>query len=69
MPHPTRRVILAIKDIQGNPHDSKTIKPLLEQIQNDELLLPKEVIYDQGGRGLQGYALPLLTNQKLQTTS
>lgn len=51
MTHPTRRVILAIKSFEGNPHDSKTIKPLLEQIQSDQQPLPREVIYDRGGRG------------------
>lgn len=51
--HPTRRVILAIKSFEGNPHDSKTIKPLLEQIQLDQRPLPKEVIYDRGGRGIK----------------
>jgi IS5 family transposase len=51
--HPTRRVILAIKSFEGNPHDSKTIKPLLEQIQLDQRLLPREVIYDRGGRGIK----------------
>ena len=51
--HPTRRVILAIKSFEGNPHDSKTIKPLLEQIQLDERPLPREVIFDRGGRGIK----------------
>ncbi|MEX2567703.1 MAG: IS5 family transposase [Cyclobacteriaceae bacterium] len=51
MTHPTRRVVLAIKAFEGNPHDSKTIQPLLEQIQADQRPLPKEVIYDRGGRG------------------
>lgn len=53
MTHPTRRVILAIKSFEGNPHDSKTIKPLLEQIKSDQRPLPKEVIYDRGGRGVK----------------
>lgn len=51
--HPTRRVILAIKSFEGNPHDSKTIKPLLEQIASDQRPSPKEVIYDRGGRGIK----------------
>jgi len=51
--HPTRRVILAIKSFEGNPHDSKTIEPLLEQIQSDQRPLPREVIYDRGGRGIK----------------
>ena len=51
--HPTRRIILAIKSFEGNPHDSKTIEPLLEQIACDQRPLPKEVIYDRGGRGIK----------------
>ena len=51
--HPARRVILAIKSFEGNPHDSKTIEPLLEQIQSDQRPLPREVIYDRGGRGIK----------------
>ena len=51
--HPTRRVVLAIKSFEGNPHDSKTIEPLLEQIQSDQRPLPREVIYDRGGRGIK----------------
>jgi IS5 family transposase len=52
MTHPTRRVILAIKSFAGNPHDSKTIEPLLAQIASDQRPLPREVIYDRGGRGI-----------------
>lgn len=51
--HPTRRVVLAIKAFEGNPHDSRTIAPLLEQIADDKRPLPKEVIYDRGGRGIK----------------
>jgi IS5 family transposase len=47
--HPTRRVILTIKSFEGNPHDSKTIESLLEQIVSNEHPLPREVIYDRGG--------------------
>lgn len=53
MTHPTRRVVMAIKSFEGNPHDSKTIKPLLEQIDSDQRPLPREVIYDRGGRGIK----------------
>lgn len=53
MTHPTRRVILAIKSFEGNPHDSKTIEPLLAQIACDQRPLPREVIYDRGGRGIK----------------
>lgn len=44
-------IITAIKVFNGNPHDSKTIEPLLEQVTSNELTTPQEVIYDRGGRG------------------
>jgi IS5 family transposase len=44
-------IITAIKSFIGNPHDSKTIKPLLNQMQENLNYLPKEVIYDRGGKG------------------
>src|SRR5690606_27752312 len=44
-------IILAIKAFEGNPHDSKTIQPLLEQVQHQQQWLPQELIYDRGGKG------------------
>jgi IS5 family transposase len=44
-------IITAIKSFIGNPHDSKTIKPLLNQMQENLNYLPKEVVYDRGGKG------------------
>ena len=44
-------VITAIKSFEGNPHDSKTIEPLLEQMQETIDYNPKELIYDRGGKG------------------
>ena len=44
-------IITAIKSFIGNPHDSKTIKPLLNQMQGNLNYLPKEVVYDRGGKG------------------
>ncbi len=44
-------IITAIKAFQGNPHDSKTIEPLLKQVAKNNQKTPKEVIYDRGGRG------------------
>ena len=34
-----------------NPFDGHTIEPLLNQMENNELYLPKEIIYDRGGKG------------------
>lgn len=44
-------IITAIKSFDGNPHDSKTIEPLLEQMQENIDYNPKVLIYDRGGKG------------------
>jgi IS5 family transposase len=44
-------VITAIKSFSGNPHDSKTIEPLLEQAGRNLGRQPRELIYDRGGKG------------------
>jgi len=44
-------IITAIKTFEGNPHDSKTIEPLLDQMQNNLGHTPCEVVYDRGGKG------------------
>ena len=51
MLNPKSLVILAIDSFEGNPHDSNTIKPLLEQMGGNLGYQPEEVIYDRGGRG------------------
>ena len=48
---PKTKLILGIKSFAGNPHDSKTIAPLLNQIRKNIGYTPKEVVYDRGGRG------------------
>lgn len=44
-------IITAIKAFKGNPHDSKTIEPLLEQAKHNKLTIPEEVVYDRAGKG------------------
>ncbi|WP_066223811.1 IS5 family transposase [Formosa haliotis] len=44
-------IITAIKAFEGNPHDSKTIEPLIEQAKYNNLTVPQEVVYDRGGKG------------------
>ena len=44
-------IITVIKSFEGNPHDSKTIAPLLDQMQTNIGYTPKELIYDRGGKG------------------
>ena len=49
--HPTRKLILAIQAFEGNPHDSQTIAPLLDQMEHTGQSQLEEIIYDRGGRG------------------
>jgi IS5 family transposase len=51
MLNPKELVILGVESYQGNPHDSRTIEPLLNQIKRNLNYQPEEVIYDRGGRG------------------
>lgn len=44
-------IITAVKSFTGNPHDSKTIEPLIDQMQSNLNYVPQEVIYDRGGKG------------------
>jgi len=46
-------IITAIKAFEGNPHDSKTIEPLLEQAKQNNDYVPDELIYDRGGKGVK----------------
>ena len=46
-------IITAIKSYNGNPHDSKTIAPLLNQMSNNLGYTPEEIIYDRGGKGIK----------------
>jgi len=55
-------IITAIKSFEGNPHDSKTIEPLLEQMQETIDYNPEELIYDRGGKGQK-----LIRNTKILT--
>lgn len=49
--NPRSLVVMAIDSYEGNPHDSNTIGPLIEQIERNIQHKPKEIIYDRGGRG------------------
>jgi len=46
-------IITAIKSFDGNPHDSKTMKPLLEQMEKNINHTPDEMVYDRGGKGIK----------------
>ena len=64
-----RKIITAVKAFLGNPFDGHTIEPLLNQMENNELRLPKEIIYDRGGKGkvcIKG--VKILTPDKVKKT-
>jgi transposase, IS5 family len=49
--NPDLLIVLAVDAFEGNPHDSKTIEPLLDQMQKLHDYLPDEMLYDRAGRG------------------
>ena len=49
-----RIIITAIGAFEGDPHDSRTIAPLLEQGKRPNGHLPKELVHDRGGTGKSG---------------
>jgi len=51
MVNPKSLIILGVQSFKGNPHDSKTIAPLLDQMQTNLDYQPAEVVYDRGGKG------------------
>jgi IS5 family transposase len=46
-----KKIILAAKAFLDNPFDGHTIKPLLDQMEINNIELPKELSYDRGGKG------------------
>lgn len=46
-----RKIILAVKAFLNNPFDGHTIEPLLDQMGDNTIKLPKELVYDRGGKG------------------
>ena len=46
-----KKIITAILAFLDNPFDGHTIEPLLEQMENNHLKLPQELVYDRGGKG------------------
>ena len=46
-----KKIITAIQAYLETPYDGHTIEPLLDQMQNNGQKLPKELVYDRGGKG------------------
>ncbi len=49
--NPKELIVLAVDAFKGNPHDSRTIEPLLDQVKKNFDYLPEELVYDRGGKG------------------
>jgi IS5 family transposase len=64
-----RKIITAVKVFSENIFDGHTVEPLLEQMELNELTLPKEIIYDRGGKGKsQVKGVTILTPDKAGKT-
>ena len=46
-----KKIILGIKAFLQTPYDGHTIEPLLDQMETGGQQLPKELVYDRGGKG------------------
>lgn len=46
-----KKIITAITAFLDTPYDGRTIEPLLEQMESHNQKLPRELVYDRGGRG------------------
>jgi IS5 family transposase len=46
-----KKIVLAVMVFFDNPFDGHTIEPLLNQMKNNNIPLPKELAYDRGGKG------------------
>ncbi|QCX52624.1 IS5 family transposase [Elizabethkingia sp. JS20170427COW] len=67
-----KKIILGIKAFLQTPYDGHTIEPLLEQMENNGQKLPKELVYDRGGRGkseIKGVKISIPSNPKKTDTA
>ena len=60
-----RKIITSIRAFVDNLYDGHTIEPLLSQMVSNNISLPKEVVYDRGGKGAkQIMGVSILTPDK-----
>lgn len=67
-----KKVIKAIKAFLQTPYDGHTIEPLLEQMEMGGQKLPKELVYDRGGKGkseIKGVKISIPSNPKKTDTA
>jgi len=46
-----KKIIIAVKAFSDNIFDGHTVDPLLHQMETNKFELPKELVYDRGGKG------------------
>ncbi len=66
------KIIKAIKAFIDTPYDGHTIEPLLEQLEATHQKLPKELVYDRGGRGkseIKGVKISIPSTPKKKDTA
>ena len=64
-----RKIITAVKAFSENTFDGHTVEPLLIQMETNGFKLPKEIIYDRGGKGKsQIKGVKILTPDKAKKT-
>ena len=66
-----KKIILAVKAFLENPYDGHTIEPLLNQMEVNKIELPKELVYDRGGKGkseIKGVKIIIPSPQKVTDT-
>lgn len=67
-----KKIITAIKAFLDNPFHRHTIEPLLDQMNDNELKLPQELVYDRGGKGrsqIQGVKIMIPGKAKASDTA
>ena len=67
-----KKIILGIKSFLQTPYDGHTIESLLEQMENHHQKLPKELIYDRGGKGkteIKGVKISIPSHPKKSNTA
>lgn len=67
-----KKIITAIKAFLETSYDGHTIEPLLEQMEYNRQKLPKELVYDRGGRGkteIKGVKISIPSKQKKTDTA
>jgi IS5 family transposase len=67
-----KKLVLAIKGFVENIFDGHSIEPLINQMKNNNITLPQELVYDRGGKGkseIQGVKILIPSPPKKSDTA